>query len=208
MSPRAGHDRRRLLLFHGSLFDVKCSNFFCKHVQVNNFTDPICPALQLPTEDDIDPSSNEARRAAAEGSSSRELDIADASVALPELSERDLPKCPECNGLLRPGVVWFGERLPTSVMHEVDEFIRSQPVDLVMVIGTSSSVWPAAGYVDDAKQTGARVANINLGGDIPSTGISDEDWNFVGDAAILVPELLRPVVGDVSGMREVLTEGE
>lgn len=127
------------------------------------------------------------------------------NVALPELAIRDLPHCPVCKGLLRPGVIWFGESLPRQVLDAVDNFIRTAPkIDLIMVIGTSASVFPAAGYIEEARWKGARVAVFNMDGDLPAGGLKAEDWIFQGDAAVLVPELLKPVIGDLEGVQERL----
>jgi NAD-dependent deacetylase sirtuin 5 len=190
LSPRAHHPTSQLKLLHGSLFDVKCSEFFCNHIERNNYTDPIVPALALPT-DESDPTSLESRR---------ELDISDESVAIPELTHSHLPKCPTCKtGLLRPGVVWFGEQLPSDVLDSVDDFMsKPEKIDLILVIGTSAKVYPAAGYVDLARAKGARVAIINMDkNDIPAGGLYKQDWFFQGDAAEIVPELLKSVTGEV-----------
>lgn len=178
---------------------MKCSDFFCKHLQVDNYTDPIVPALAIPTTsdgDEIDPSSNAAR-------TGTDLDISDANIDLPELDTAHLPHCPTCKtGLLRPGVVWFGERLPADVLNDIDSWMEeSEKIDLIMVIGTSAQVYPAAGYVDDARAKGARVAVVNMdGNDIPNSGIHKGDWFFVGDAAKIVPELFRGVIGEITDM--------
>jgi NAD-dependent deacetylase sirtuin 5 len=67
------------------------------------------------------------------------------------------------------------------------------------VSGTSAKVYPAAGYVDLARRKGARVAIINMDeNDIPAGGLQDGDWFFQGDAAQIVPEILRSVIGEVS----------
>jgi NAD-dependent deacetylase sirtuin 5 len=197
LSPRAGHAPENLYLLHGSLFDVKCSSFFCNYIQKNNMTDPIVPALAIPT-DDADLTTNAAR-------SARELDLADSSVALPELAIKDLPHCPTCNGLLRPGVVWFGESLPSNVLDSVDSFIEeSDRIDLILVIGTSASVFPAAAYIEMAKSKKAKVAVFNMDGDLPVGGLRNSDWLFQGDAAVLLPELLKPVIGDGDNTQERL----
>jgi NAD-dependent SIR2 family protein deacetylase len=159
-------------------------------VERNNYTDPIVPALALPI-NDSDPTSLENRR---------ELDISDETVAIPELTYVHLPKCPTCKkGLLRPGVVWFGEQLPSDVLDSVDEFMGGpDKIDLIMVIGTSAKVYPAAGYVDLARAKGARVAIVNMDkNDIPAGGLYDQDWFFQGDAARIMPELLKSVIGEV-----------
>ena len=130
----------------------------------------------------------------------RDLDISDEKVAIPSLKPSDLPHCPQCNtGLLRPGVVWFGEMLPEKTIRHVDEWITSaQGIDLIMVIGTSARVYPAAGYVQRARAKGAKVAVVNTDvNDAPDGGMMKGDWFFVGDAGVVVPEMLRPVVGDL-----------
>ncbi|KAF3044403.1 hypothetical protein E8E12_010284 [Didymella heteroderae] len=191
LSPRAKHPAEKLKLLHGSLFDVKCSDFFCDYFEKNNYTDPIVPALAIPT-DESDPTTYSALAA-------RELDISDENVAIPELNYDHLPKCPKCKrGLLRPGVVWFNERLPSDVLQDVDDWISEDDIDLIMVIGTSAKVYPAAGYVDIARRKGARVAVINMDkSDAPAGGMYSRDWFFHGDAARIVPELLKSVIGEI-----------
>lgn len=197
LSSRAGHPSQQLKLLHGSLFDVKCSDFFCKYTESGNYTDPIVPALEIPT-DESDPTITSALE-----SRPRELDISDETVVLPELSIRDLPRCPLCKkGLLRPGVVWFGEMLPTGVLNDIEEWMSdSAKIDLIMVIGTSAKVYPAAGYVDSARAKGARVAVVNMDrNDAPARGLYKGDWFFEGDAAKIVPEILKSVIGEIKDM--------
>ena len=69
------------------------------------------------------------------------------------------PRCPECGSLLRPDVVWFGEPLPQKEYREaVSAAINS---DLMLVIGTSGVVYPAAAIPHYAKDRGARIVVIN-----------------------------------------------
>lgn len=131
----------------------------------------------------------------------KELDISDDRIEIPELDTEDLPHCPKCgSGLLRPGVVWFGEMLPEKIINEIDVFIKeSRKIDLILVIGTSAKVYPAAGYIDKARAKGARVAVINMDkADTGSGGLEKGDWLFEGDAGVLVPELLKSEIGDIS----------
>lgn len=206
LSPRADHPPDQLQLLHGSLFDIKCSSRRCDYRETN-YTDPVVPALAIPTSG-VDPTSNEARKAAAENQpQGKDLDISDINVPLPSLKFDDLPKCPKCKtNLLRPGVVWFGEQLPGDVLHNVTKFIYAGAedghgaagIDLIMVIGTSAKVYPAAGYIDEAREKGARVCVVNMDtNDKPRSGWQKGDWLFQGDAAVIVPELLKPVIGDV-----------
>ena len=127
----------------------------------------------------------------------QEIDISDASNPLPQIKDEDLPRCPKCkNHMTRPGVVWFGEALPGAVISTVDEFIQNpRKIDLMLVIGTSAKVYPAAGYVDIARRKGARVAVINMDkADIPRNGLTQKDWFFQGDAGELVPQLFQSVI--------------
>lgn len=68
--------------------------------------------------------------------------------------------CPECArvGVLRPDVVWFGE-----VPHHLDEIVRAiARADLFVAIGTSGAVYPAAGFVAEARALGVPTCEINL----------------------------------------------
>ena len=135
----------------------------------------------------------------------RELDISDDRVDIPQLSTKDLPQCPKCGtGLLRPGVVWFGEQLPAKVINKIDDFIKkSEKIDLILVIGTSAKVYPAAGYIHKARAKGARVAVINMDrADTGRGGLKDGDWFFEGDAGVLVPELLKSEIGTLSNTEQ------
>jgi NAD+-dependent protein deacetylase sirtuin 5 len=124
-------------------------------------------------------------------------DISSISVPIPSIPDSELPKCPKCSGLLRPGVVWFGEALPDTVMKSVDQYFSSgEPIDLCLVIGTSSKVYPAAGYAGFARNAGARVAVVNMDRS-DARNLGANDWFFEGDAAELVPRMLESVVGKI-----------
>ena len=68
------------------------------------------------------------------------------------------PRCPHCDGLVRPGVVWFGESLDTEVMKQCEAALDC---DLFLTIGTSSVVYPAASLAPEAKRRGAYTVEIN-----------------------------------------------
>jgi NAD-dependent SIR2 family protein deacetylase len=206
LSQRANHPSNQLHLLHGTLFDLKCTNFYCDYIRRNDFTDPIVPALDIPKKlsglspSGTDKSGEEAAKAMREalGGIQNEVDISDASNPIPELSEKDLPQCPKCNdGLLRPGVVWFGEALPEKTISAVEKWIAAGPVDLCLVIGTSAQVYPAAGYVHKARMQGARIAVCNMDPRDTPGKLSCDDWFFSGDAGVVVPEILKSVIGDL-----------
>ena len=96
------------------------------------------------------------------------------------------PECPHCGGLIRPGVVWFGEGLPDTIWEEAVSSTRE--ADLFFVIGTSAVVHPAAGLVYLAKSSGAKVVEINVD-DTPVSSTVDLSWR--APAAVALPSLLE-----------------
>lgn len=97
----------------------------------------------------------------------------------------DLPRCPQCGGLLRPGVVWFGEAIPESAMLAANA--AAGQCDVFLSIGTSSLVWPAAGLAQIASATGATVIEVNI--DVtPQTG--ESHYCLQGKAGEILPELV------------------
>lgn len=106
--------------------------------------------------------------------------------------------------------MWFGEQLPKKVLHDIDEWMmEKRRVDLIMVIGTSAKVYPAAGYVDMARTKGARVAIINMDpNDVPASGMRKGDWFFQGDAAQILPEILKSVIGELKETPDAAIEAE
>ncbi len=69
------------------------------------------------------------------------------------------PRCPACGSLLRPDVVWFGERLPESALAQALSATTS--CDVFLCVGTSAVVEPAASMPFAALQSGAVVVEIN-----------------------------------------------
>lgn len=109
-----------------------------------------------------------------------ERELEDRRAPLPEIP----PRC-ECGGLLRPGVVWFGEPLPAKVWQDAEKAARE--ADLFLLIGTSAVVYPAAGLAQIAKTSGARVVEIN----IAESALSDEIDQFLqGPSGELLPQLI------------------
>lgn len=105
----------------------------------------------------------------------------DLRPSLPELP----PKC-ECGGLARPGVVWFGEGLPEDVWGAAVEAARAAQV--LLVIGTSALVYPAAGLVQLAQSAGAKVVEINVA-ETPVSAMVDLSWR--ASATTALPQLIQ-----------------
>ncbi|WP_297501660.1 NAD-dependent protein deacetylase [Thermococcus sp.] len=108
------------------------------------------------------------------------------------LSMKGLPKCPECGSLLRPDVVWFGEALPRDALERA--FGLAEKADIVLVIGTSGAVYPAAYIPYIVNERGGRVIEVN----VERSGITPIADVFIrGKAGEVLPhivELVREVV--------------
>jgi NAD-dependent deacetylase len=84
----------------------------------------------------------------------REGSWPDETVPFPSLP----PPCPHCGGNLRPGVVWFGEAIPS---HALEAAERALDCGVCLVVGTSSVVYPAAALASGARSRGAFTVEIN-----------------------------------------------
>lgn len=81
------------------------------------------------------------------------------SKAWEKLQKEMPPRCESCSGVLRPDVVLFGELLPMDVVKEAEsEMMRC---DLMLVVGSSLVVYPAADLPYQAKQRGAKLVIVN-----------------------------------------------
>ncbi|OEF30168.1 Sir2 family NAD+-dependent deacetylase [Vibrio rumoiensis] len=105
------------------------------------------------------------------------------------LTTTDLCHCCQIPNPLRPHIVWFGE-MPLK-MAEIYSLIEQ--ADLFISIGTSGVVYPAAGFVHDAKMHGAHTMEINLE---PSAVQSEFAEKRYGKASIEVPKLVAELLAD------------
>ncbi len=103
------------------------------------------------------------------------------TVPLPEL-----PSCDSCGGLLRPAVVWFGEALDPDILDRSIQAARG--CEVMLVVGTSAVVQPAASLAMLAKESGAFVAEINLEPTVQSGGMGAV---LTGKAGELLPRLVE-----------------
>jgi NAD-dependent deacetylase len=92
------------------------------------------------------------------------------------------PTCPSCGALLRPHVVWFGESLDMSILHE--SFRLSSECDLMFIIGTSAVVQPAASIPLRAMESGAKTVEINPD---PTPLTHSVDYSFCGKSGEILP---------------------
>ncbi len=95
-----------------------------------------------------------------------------------------LRRCPQCPGRLRPDVVWFGETLPPDVWEEAVDACAA--CDLMLVVGTSAEVYPAAGLIDIARAAGAAIVVVNTeAGGAAGTA----DLELIGPAGEILPTI-------------------
>ncbi|THH33704.1 hypothetical protein EUX98_g394 [Antrodiella citrinella] len=122
-----------LLEMHGRLFEVACTSGNDEHT-VFDPSSPVCEALR-----------------------GTEL-LMEENAIEPNIKLADLPRCKTCGALARPGVVWF-EEVP-RYMDKIDDLVEK--ADLCIVVGTSSTVQPAASYASEVQEYGGKVAVFNL----------------------------------------------
>ncbi|EMD41050.1 hypothetical protein CERSUDRAFT_111620 [Gelatoporia subvermispora B] len=147
-----------MLEMHGRLFDVVCTARGCGHRSLD-FSSPICAALAGTEE------------------------LVEKGVIEPEIPLEDLPRCSKCGALARPGVVWFGEQ-----PHHMDAIIKLvDEADLCLVVGTSSTVYPAAGFASEVQDHDGNVAVFNLD---RSEGDETADFLFLGPCEETLPKAL------------------
>uniref|UniRef100_T1JM32 NAD-dependent protein deacylase n=1 Tax=Strigamia maritima TaxID=126957 RepID=T1JM32_STRMM len=156
---RAG--TKNIIELHGTLFKTQCT--CCQHV-AKNYDSPICEALA--------------------GRGAPDKNVPEARIAI-EL----LPKCtePNCGGLLRPYVVWFGESLNSETLCKAESELEK--CDLCIVVGTSAIVYPAAMFAPQVAARGVPVAEFNIE---PTPNTLSFDFYFEGPCGLTLPPALMP----------------
>jgi NAD-dependent deacetylase len=102
--------------------------------------------------------------------------------------DADVPLCQKCGKPLRPDIVWFGE-IP-YYLYEIEDLLKN--CDVFVMIGTSGTVYPAAGFVMTAKLFGAHTISINLSKP-DNLGFIDEFYH--GKCGELLPPLVDSILG-------------
>ncbi|WP_409978058.1 SIR2 family NAD-dependent protein deacylase [Pseudomonas sp. C9-3] len=113
----------------------------------------------------------------------------DAALPVPDEPEAGRrvppPACAHCGGPLRPGVVWFGEGLPMNALNHA--FQAAEDCDLLISVGTSGVVYPAAEVPQIAWRAGATVLHINPA---PGPLHGERDFALASAAGTALPALL------------------
>lgn len=101
------------------------------------------------------------------------------------------PRCTACGDRLRPGVVWFGESLPADAL--TTAFAAAEVCDLLISVGTSGMVYPAAEVPGLAWRAGATVVHVNPQ---PQRCGAEREYALAGAAGDQLPRLVAQAFGD------------
>ena len=166
---RAGLPREKMVQIHGDISVTKCS--CCDFVDTGRggSPEPLAPRA-------IYPRSGRLR-----------------SIA-PTLERDDLPCCPKCGALVRPGVVWFGEPLPSRETERVENYLQRDPCGVVIVAGTTATF----GYIIDwalrASHHGSALIEVNP----DETPLSRFATRLVREpAAVALPRIVEQMIRGV-----------
>ncbi|KAL1760197.1 DHS-like NAD/FAD-binding domain-containing protein [Schizophyllum commune] len=159
---------RSILEMHGRLFDVRCTDPSCGHVEEDR-SSPLCPAL------------GEAEAGFT--------DVTDAGRQITEIPPASLPRCRKCGALARPGVVWFGE-MP-YFLDEINSLVFK--ADMCLVVGTSATVRPASTYAYRVHRHGGTVTIFNRE---PCEADERADFTFRGGCEEVLPELFKELADE------------
>jgi NAD-dependent deacetylase len=112
--------------------------------------------------------------------------------ALARIDEGQLPpECGECGGVVKPDVVLFGEQLPAEAFQRAQQLARE--ADVMLVAGSSLTVWPAAGLPERTLASGGELVVVN-------TEATKADGRALaalrGRVETVVPRLLAPSAGE------------
>lgn len=106
------------------------------------------------------------------------------------------PRCPHCGAFVRPDVVWFEEALPPAALERA--YRLSERADVMLVVGTSGVVHPAASLPLIAKERGAAIIEVNPQ---PSAITPIADWHLAGPSGAVLPQLVAAVEASGPGER-------
>jgi len=116
-----------------------------------------------------------------------------APVEPPEGRKIQPPACHQCQGPVRPGVVWFGEELPAEAWAKAHS--AAQNCDVLFSVGTSSVVYPAAIIPLTAGQAGARVVQVNP---LPTAHDEAVHEKLIGKAGEVLPDLITALRSELT----------
>jgi NAD-dependent deacetylase len=134
---RAGVAAEKMVQIHGDIFVTRCSR--CEFSCGGRGSSPEPPGACV-----VQPTNGRLR-----------------SIAATSEHDPNVPTCPKCQALMRPGVVWFGEQLSRNELERVENFLDGRACDVVIVAGTTATF----GYIIDwalrGSRDGAELIEVN-----------------------------------------------
>ena len=164
---RAGVGGEKMVQIHGDIFVTRCSR--CDFSYLGRGGSPEPPDASV-----VQPTNGRLR-----------------SIAATSEHHVNVPNCPECEELMRPGVVWFGEQLPGNELERVEDFLDRGACDVVIVAGTTATF----GYIIDwalrGNRNGAKLIEVNP----EETPLSRFATRLVREsAAIALPQIVDQII--------------
>jgi NAD-dependent protein deacetylase/lipoamidase len=134
---RAGLEKAEIVQIHGDIFITRCSR--CDFSYAGRGGSPEPP--------DADPDKPESGRLR--------------SIAPTSQDDVNLPRCPECDAVMRPGVVWFGEPLPSRETERVEKYLQRDSCGVVIVAGTTATFGYIIHWALRASHRGGELIEVN-----------------------------------------------
>jgi NAD-dependent deacetylase len=178
---RAGLAKEKVVQIHGDIFVTRCSR--CDFSR----SEPEYGYSSLFMSESSD------------NATGRQLDRFKRSSS-DKMEHTDLPRCPECNALMRPAVVWFGEQLDSERIETVETYLSRGPCNLVIVVGTTALF----GYIVDwavcARGENGELIEINP----EETPLSSFATKCLRQSAgVALPRLVSEIVGQPHRLKEM-----
>jgi NAD-dependent deacetylase len=105
------------------------------------------------------------------------------------LTSEEMPRCPKCDGFLKPNVVLFGEQLPVKVFNAAMHHVRR--ADVMLIAGSSLEVMPVSQFPLQVRDRGGRLIVVNLS----STYVDDiADVVIHDDLAEVLPRIVQACI--------------
>jgi NAD-dependent deacetylase len=145
---RAGVPTETMVQIHGDIFITRCSR--CDSSYGGRGGSPEPPGASV-----IQSTNGRLRsRSGCEAT-------AGLSIAATSQPDPNVPTCPKCHAFMRPGVVWFGEQLPSNELDRVEEFFDGGACDVVIVAGTTATFGYIIDWVLRATRNDAELIEVN-----------------------------------------------
>jgi NAD-dependent SIR2 family protein deacetylase len=133
---RAGIPKEKVVQIHGDIFVTRCSRCNFHEDRGGLPRGIVCAAPWFIPRGEPEPPASRSQQA---------IEVNRSYFMAADQEENKIPRCPECDALMRPGVVWFGEQLPLSELKRVENYLDRGPCDFVIVAGTTATF----GYIVD-----------------------------------------------------------